>query len=93
MGTEIGHCGCLCGPRVPDDGVVEFVADDVEAGPLAVFENGGGILGKFLVDAVCLGGDAEGGGGFGGGAGVENLVDISSAKEAGDGDFGDILAP
>ena len=89
--AKVRHRRRFGGPRVPDDGVVELVADDVEAGPV-VFAHGGGVLGDFVVDAVCFGGDAEGGRGLGGGAGVEDFVGVGRAKQASDGDLGYVLA-
>ena len=43
IGREVAHGLCLLDPGVPDDGVLEVVAHNIEAG-LAVLDDGGGVL-------------------------------------------------
>lgn len=51
LGLEVGNgLGALL-PRVPNNSVLHVVSDDIEAG-LVVDEDGGGVLGEGLVDAV-----------------------------------------
>lgn len=51
LGLEVGNgLGTLL-PRVPNNSVLHVVSDDIEAG-LVVDEDGGGVLGEGLVDAV-----------------------------------------
>lgn len=78
LGLKVGNGFSAFSPRVPDDGVLHVVSDDIEA-RLVVDEDGGCVLGEGLVDAVDGAFDAEVvalGVVLGG---VENLVDVSDA--------------
>jgi hypothetical protein len=90
LGLEVGDGFGAFSPWVPDDCVLHVVSDDIETG-LVVHEDGGCVLGEGLVDAVDGAFDAEVvafGVVLGG---VEDLVGVSDAGEAGDLDFGDVL--
>lgn len=80
----------LLNPRVPDNGVFEVVADDVEEG-FAVLQYGGGVLLDGLVDAVGLAGDLDGRVGLRVLGCVEDLVGVGSGAEAVDLELGDVL--
>jgi hypothetical protein len=90
LGLEVSDGFGTFSPRVPDDGVLHVVSDDIETG-LVVDENGGCVLSERLVDAVDGAFDAElvalgvvlGG--------VEDLVNVSDARKASDLDLGDVL--
>jgi hypothetical protein len=76
-GAEVWHVGAVR-PGVPDDHLVEVISSDAELG-LAAFSNDNGLTGPAdgSVDAVNLGGDAEGrGGGSVGGDGRGEFVHI-----------------
>lgn len=91
LGCKVGHAGRLGGVRVPDDDVVEVVADDAEARG-AVLAQDDGLLGPagggvYAVE-LAVKGDAAGlrlGGHFG------ELVDVGRLVEAVDGYFGNVL--
>lgn len=78
LGLKVGNGFGAFSPRVPDDGVLHVVSDDIEAG-LVVDEDGSCVLGEGLVDAVDGAFDAEVvalGVVLGG---VEDLVDVPDA--------------
>jgi len=87
---EVGGSLGLYDPRVPNDGVFEVVAGDVEEG-LAVLQHGGSVLLDGLVDAVGLAGDGNGGVGLGVLGGIEDLVSVGGGAKAVDLEFGDVL--
>lgn len=88
---EVGDGGGLVGPGVPDDNVVEIVADDRVDGPAVLEDDDRGLrAGGGRVDSVRLGGDGDVAGLRLGGAGV-NLVGVGSGVEALDCDFCDVL--
>lgn len=92
LGRKVGHGRGLVDPRVPDDGVVEVVADDAEArlARLGDDERVRGALGRG-VDAVGLGGEGDGVGGLGLGGEVVDLVDVGRIFDAGDLNRRDVL--
>jgi len=90
LGPEVGGSLGLCDPRVPDDGVFEVVAGDVEEG-LAVLQHGGGVLLDGLVDAVGLAGDGDGGIGLSVLGSIENLVSVGGGAKTVDLELGDVL--
>lgn len=77
-------------PWIPDDGVLEIIPSDIEAG-LAIDEDRGGVLLEVLVNAVDLAGDGE----FVRGrvvlSTVEDFVVVLYASKTGDLDLGDVL--
>jgi hypothetical protein len=91
LGLKVSNGLSTLSPRVPDNGILHVVSDDVETG-LVVDEDGGRVLSEGLVDAVDGAFDAEVvalGVVFGG---VEDLVDVSDARQASDLDLGDVLS-
>lgn len=90
VGAKVAHGGGLFLPRVPDDRVGQVVADDVVAG-LAVDDHRRRALRDGAVDAVRLAGDGQVGLGLRVRAGVEHLVRVRDAEEAGDAGLGDVL--
>jgi hypothetical protein len=91
LGLKVGNGFGAFSPWVPDDGVLHVVSDDIETG-FVVDEDGGCVLRERLVDAVHGAFDAEVvalGVVLGG---VEDLVCVSDAREAGDLDFRDVLS-
>lgn len=90
LGLKVGNSLRALLPRVPDNGVVDVISDDVET-RLVVDEDRSGVLLEAFVDTVDLAFEAEfvaWGVVFGG---VEDFVDVSETCEAGDLDFGDVL--
>ena len=75
---KVAHRFRLLNPRVPDNGVFEVVAHDVQRG-LAVLDDGGGVLLDGGVDAVDFAGDREVWGALLGLLGVEEFVDVRGA--------------
>lgn len=90
LGPEIGHRLGLLHPRVPDHGVVEVVADDVEE-RLAILQDGGGVLLDRLIDAIGLAGDFEGGVVLRVLGSVEDFVGVGGRTKAVDLELGDVL--
>jgi hypothetical protein len=91
LGLEVGNGLGTLPPRVPDDGVLHVVSDDIQTG-LIVDKDRGCVLREGLVDTVDGAFDAElvalgvvlGG--------VEDLVCVSDAGQAGDLDLGNVLS-
>lgn len=87
---EVTHALRLLDPWVPDDGVHEVVADDVQVWA-AVLGDGRGILLDRLVDAIDFASDGHRWVCLLVFRGVEDFVDVGGAAEAVDCYFRDIL--